>query len=175
MVRQNKTVSVPQHKHGLLVFGGLDDETGLELESAFDIGFSREQCLSPWKKIGAAPLTRKCLSNPQVRKSLDLDQDYAKLVNSVQEANEYVVYALTEGGYDGSALQALVMILPTTETRLIDAGGTITERMSQERIELLAKANTLGKKFFATGGSHVYSNDFLKAQALLAREEELKM
>ncbi len=74
------------------------------------------------------------------------------LVNSVQESNEYVVYALTEGGYDGSALQALVMIWPTTETRMIEAGEAITERMSQERIELLSKANTHGKKFFATGG-----------------------
>ncbi len=38
---------------------------------------------------------------------------------------------------------------------------------------MLAKANTHDKKFFAMGGSHVCSNDFFKAQALLAREEEL--
>jgi hypothetical protein len=31
MVRLDKTVLVPQHKHVLLVFGGLDDGTGLEL------------------------------------------------------------------------------------------------------------------------------------------------
>ncbi len=52
------------------------------------------------------------------------------------------------------------------------AGG-ITERMSRERIKLLARANTHGKKFFATGGIHVCPDDFFKAQALLAREEEL--
>jgi hypothetical protein len=34
--------------------------------------------------------------------------------------------------------------------------------MSRERIELLARLNTHGKKFFATGGSHVCSDDFLK-------------
>ena len=45
--------------------------------------------------------------------------------------------------------------------------------MSRERIELLARANTHGKKFFATGGSHVCSDDFFKAQALLAREEDV--
>jgi len=45
--------------------------------------------------------------------------------------------------------------------------------MSKEQIELLAHANTHGKKFFATGGSHVCSDDFFKAQALLAREDEL--
>ena len=51
MVRQNKTVLVSQQKQGLLVFGGLDDDTGLKLESAFDIRFSREQCLSSWEKL----------------------------------------------------------------------------------------------------------------------------
>jgi hypothetical protein len=51
--------------------------------------------------------------------------------------------------------------------------GAITERMSWERIELLACANTHGKKFFAMGGSHVCSNNLFKAQALLAREEEI--
>jgi hypothetical protein len=55
-------------------------------------------------KTGAAPPTRKCLDDPQVRKSIGMDKDYALLVNSVQEANEYAVYALTEAGYDGSAL-----------------------------------------------------------------------
>jgi hypothetical protein len=46
--------------------------------------------------------------------------------------------------------------------------------MSWERIELLARANTHGKKFFATGGSHVCSDDFFKAQALQAREDEIE-
>ena len=61
LVRQDKTVSVPQHKHGLLVFGGVDINTGLELPSAFELGFSCQRCLESWVKIGAAPLTRKCL------------------------------------------------------------------------------------------------------------------
>ena len=68
-------------------------------------------------KTGAAPPTRKCLDDPQVRKSIGMDKDYALLVNSVQEANEYAVYALTEAGYDGSALQALVAIKPACRTR----------------------------------------------------------
>jgi len=88
----------------------------------------------------------------------------------VQEANEYAVYSLTEAGYDGLKLQALVAVQPA-DNRM---GGAITERMSKEWIELLARANTHGKKFFATGGSHVCSDDFyFKAQALQAREEEL--
>jgi len=61
LVRQDKTVSMQQHKHGLLVFGGVDLDTGLVLPSAFELGFSRQRCLESWAKIGAAPLTRKCL------------------------------------------------------------------------------------------------------------------
>jgi hypothetical protein len=100
-----------------------------------------------------------CPQDPQVRQSIDLDKEYALLVNSVQEANEYAIYSLTEAGYDGSQLQALVAVRPA-DTRSTDP---ITQRMSKERIELLARANTHGKKFFATGGSHVCSDDFFKA------------
>ena len=81
-------------------------------------------------KTGAAPPTRKCLDDPQVRKSIGMDKDYALLVNSVQEANEHAVYALTEAGYDGSALQALVAVKPA-ERRM----APITELMSRELIE----------------------------------------
>jgi hypothetical protein len=94
-----------------------------------------------------------------------LDKKYALLINSVQEANEYAVYSLTEAGYDGSQLQALVAVGPAGTW-----AGPITERMSKGQIELLAHANTHGKKFFATGGSHVCLDDFFIAQALLARE-----
>jgi len=86
-VRQGLSVSVLQYKHGLLVFGGIDDETKLELESTFEIGFLRQRCVDSWEKIGAAPPTRKCLNDPQVRKSIGMDKDYALLVNLVQEAN----------------------------------------------------------------------------------------
>jgi hypothetical protein len=90
-------------------------------------------------------------------------------VNSVQEANEYASYALTEGGYDGSAHQALVLVKPTkAEPR------KLMERNSKERIALLATTNTHGKKFFVTGRSHVCSDDFFKSQALIARKEELQ-
>ena len=92
-----------------------------------------------------------------MRKLIDMDKDYALLVNSVQEANEYAVYLLTEAGYGGSTLHALVTIKPTEHRT-----APITERMTQERIELLACANNHGKKFFATGGSHVCSDEFLK-------------
>ena len=86
-VWRDLSVSVPQYKHGLLVFGSVHADTKLELESAFEIGFSRQRCVDSWEKIGAAPPTHKCLNDPRVRKSIGMDKDYALLVNLVQEAN----------------------------------------------------------------------------------------
>jgi hypothetical protein len=45
LVLLKKCVTVFQHKHGLLVFGGIGKDTRLELESAFELGFLREWCL----------------------------------------------------------------------------------------------------------------------------------
>ncbi len=39
---------------------------------------------------------------------------------------------------------------------------------------MLAHDNTHGKKFYATGGSHVCSDDFFKAETLRCREDTLK-
>ena len=100
LVKQDKTGSVTQHKHGLLVFGGVDVDTGLELPSAFELGFSCQHCIDSWAKIGAVPLTHKCLGEHQVRQSMNLNNDYALFFNLVQEANEYAIYSLTESGYD---------------------------------------------------------------------------
>jgi len=118
-------VSVPQHKHRLFIFGGVDEDTKLELESAFEIRFSRERCLDSCKKNGGAPLTCKCLGDPQVRKSIDMDKEYALLVNAVQEANEYAIYALTKGGYDESILQSLVLIRPVEHRNDGDHGKDV--------------------------------------------------
>ena len=104
---------MPQFKLCLLVFGGTDLDTGLilVLESAFEIGFGREECNASWRKIGAAPLTQACLKDPIVRTSIgEGNNEYALLLCSIQEVNEYTVYALNEGGYDGSALQALLRL-----------------------------------------------------------------
>ena len=116
-VKQGKSVAVPQYKHVLLVFGGEDPDTKLELPSAFEVGFSHEACKASWTKVGAAPLTRACLNDPKVRKSIgDGDDKYAQLLRTIQEANDYAVFALSEAGYDGSALQALLKAVPEAQT-----------------------------------------------------------
>ena len=60
LVLLKKSVSVPQHKHGLLVFGGVDEDTKLELESAFKIRFSHERCLGE-NKLMLLPLPANVL------------------------------------------------------------------------------------------------------------------
>ncbi len=49
-VRLDRSALVPQYKYGLLVFGGVDPDTGLALELAFELGFLRQRCLDAWKK-----------------------------------------------------------------------------------------------------------------------------
>jgi hypothetical protein len=73
-----------------------------------------------------------------------------------------------EANNNGLALQALVSIW-LAEPQM----GPIMKWMSQEQIELMVHANLHGKKFITSGGSHVCSDDFSKAQVLLAREKEI--
>ena len=54
---------------GLVVFGGEDPQTGLIVESAFQKGFDHTHNINTWEKVGAAPLSRKCLTSPKVRPS----------------------------------------------------------------------------------------------------------
>jgi hypothetical protein len=77
------------------------------LPLAFEFGFGGEECLASWRKVRVTPLTWECLRDPRVARAIgDGDDEYRLLLVSIQEANEYSVYTLMEGGYKGSALQA---------------------------------------------------------------------
>jgi co-chaperonin GroES (HSP10) len=89
-VNQKKTTSLPPWMVCLIVYGGTDPETNFVVEnSAFQqAAFSREACLAVWEKVGAAPLTRKCLGDKLVRKSIgDGVDEYEQLITLIQEAN----------------------------------------------------------------------------------------
>ena len=89
---------------GLCIFGGTDTDTDLVIpqsESAFENAFSEEKCLAAWAKIGAAPITRKCLSNLKVRRQLgDAADGKNSLMAALNEANFTAVAILKERGYD---------------------------------------------------------------------------
>ena len=149
-----ESVSLQPWLVGMIVFGGSDLVTGYEVpDCAFSKGFSREACLNAWAKVGAAPLTRKCLSDPKVNKTLgDGDDKFDEFLLSIQAANDLATHALTQGGYKGDLLK--VKIVPRkTEV--------LTEPNSKEMIDMLAKASTHGAKFMATKGSHLMTDDFL--------------
>ena len=52
--------------------------------SAFQRGFSRALNIKAWEKVGAVPLSRKCLSSPKVRRSIgNGDDDQQALVHLI--------------------------------------------------------------------------------------------
>ena len=162
-----KSVSLQPWLVGLIVFGGIDEVTGFELtDCAFSRGFSREACLNAWKKVGAAPLTRSCLSDPKVSKRLgEGSSSFDELLLGIQSANDLAVHALKQGGYKGELLKA------TIQKR---GEASITAPHSKERIDALRKASMHGAKFLATGGSHLTMDDFFIAQQKNEREKEIE-
>ncbi len=162
-----KNITLPPWQVGLIVFGGVDEETNIVVPSAFEAGFSRENCRHAWAKVGAAPLTRFCLTNSKVRRSLgDGSDDYQELLKNIQDANNISTHALSSGGYNGNVLKRELVAIPAAEP--------ITEEHSQERLKLLAKANTHGKLFSATGGMHLTSDDIFISAEMSTREKEMK-
>ncbi|KAL3771166.1 hypothetical protein ACHAWU_004789 [Discostella pseudostelligera] len=166
-IKQKKCIQLPPWQVGLIVFGGMDPETNLVVKSAFECGFSRDNCRNAWDKVGAAPLTRACMMNKKVRRSLgDGSDEYQQMLLNIQTANDVSTNALSTGGYNGSVMRREILAIPTTEQ--------ITEEHSAERLQLLAKSNTHGKLFTATGGGHLTSDDIFIASEMATREKEKK-
>ncbi len=73
------------------MFGGPDPmqihESDCELEkSAFNEGFSKTQCLQAWEKVGAAPVTQKCLDSDKERREFGDEEDKMnKVMKRIQE------------------------------------------------------------------------------------------
>jgi hypothetical protein len=87
-IAADKARSLAPWMIGLVVFGGEDPETGLIVGSAFLKGFSTLHNIKAWEKVGAVPLSRKCLQSPKVRRSIgDGDDDQQALVGLIIEHN----------------------------------------------------------------------------------------
>jgi hypothetical protein len=101
----NKILLLAPKMVGLPLFGGVDQETSLELVTgAFQKAFVPSQCISAWRKVGAAMedgITCACLNNLQVLKEIghgnkETDQVYL----AIQTANDLAIRALMMAGYD---------------------------------------------------------------------------
>ena len=153
-IRTDAPTSLSPWIVGLVVFGGEDPETGLIVGLAFQRGFSRALNIKAWEKVGAVPLSRKCLSSPKVRRSTgDGDDDQQALVHLIVEHNTIACYALSLEGYNGDVMR--VTLKPIERTTAFTAAHT------QERIELLSQAKAHGSIFSATGGVHLTANDII--------------
>jgi hypothetical protein len=155
---------------GLVVFGGEDLETGLIVGSAFQHGFSHEQNVKAWEKVGAVPLSRRCLSSPKVRRSIsDGTDNQQALVHLLVEHNMIACNALTLEGFNGNVMKVTLKPVKCT--------NAVTRPHTLERIQLLSQAKTHGNIFAATGGIHLTANDIFKSIALKERKltrEKLK-
>ena len=166
-IRLGKPTTIPTWQVGLIVFGGVDQEMDVTIESAFEQGFSRVNCRRAWEKVGAAPLTRFCLSNKKVRRSLgDGSEDFQRLLLNIQDANDIATHALKAGGSNGDTLKVIITEIPTTER--------ITEEHSEERHAAITKATTSGKLFSATNGGHLTSDDVFIGTEKGTREKDMK-
>jgi hypothetical protein len=144
---------------GLVVFGGEDPEMGCVVGLAFQEGFSITQNLNAWARVGAVPLTRACLQDPTVRRSIgDGTNEQQATALLIQEQNTMACTALTLAGYDDDVMK--LTLKPTASTQVI------TVAHSQARIELLSQAKSHGNIYAATGRDHLTSNNMFKSIAL---------
>jgi hypothetical protein len=128
-IAADKTRTLSPWIIGLVVFGGEDPETGLIVGSAFDKRFSKVNNIKAWEKVGAVPLSRKCLQSPKVRRSIgDGDDDQQALVQLIVEHNVIACNALSLECYNSDTMK--VTLKPVNHTTVV------TVPHSQERIDV---------------------------------------
>lgn len=141
--KRKKSTSIKPSLIGLLVFGGVDPETGVETcQNAFKNAFSKQKNLEAWKKVGAVPCTRECLQDRKVRHELgkgEEDDPLAPELRNMQEHNNLCVNWLNMHGFRGDQLAAQLQIKEELPEEIL------MEPSSKERIELLKKASTSGQ------------------------------
>jgi hypothetical protein len=167
-----KVVDLP-----LLVFGGTCSETKVVLDDAFGDSFSVARNLACWKKCGAVPLTRLPLKSKAVRREVAVGGAAAhmsaeeeadpevKRLKRIEAMNSFYCDILSSNGYDGSQLKKEA---PTRENYV-----AVTEAHSRERIDAIKKAKSAGQMFYATGGRHLNSDEFFRAQEEKQRDAKI--
>jgi hypothetical protein len=79
----NKSLPLQPKFMGLPLFGGVDTKTAFNVEvGSFQKAFIPLNCLSAWKKVGAATpegVTYACLDNPKILRSSDDSNEIQEL------------------------------------------------------------------------------------------------
>jgi hypothetical protein len=158
---------------GLPLFGGVNQETGFEVEvadSAFQKGFRKERCLAAWKKVGAASedglITRACLDCLKVLRDLGDDGNTDKAFWAVQTANNIAIAALKQAEYDADWLKAKFK-------RSEEEEHQVTQPNTLARQQALANACTHGDRFHASGGgTHLMCNNIFIAAEISSWQKD---
>jgi hypothetical protein len=108
-----------------------------------------------WEKVGAVPLTQKCLLSPQVRHdivmsdgAIDLTADpQATHLATILAKNKEACDKLCNLGYKGNLFRVELQIQQASTQP-----GQLTAENSCERRKALAKAQSAGVHFKVTGG-----------------------
>ena len=160
----------------LLVFGReAPSQQSTPLKDAFAQSFSRDLCLSAWRKCGSVPLTRSALKSDKIMHQVlynadgtidtESDPETSNLL-ALEACNHFACDFLSTIGYDGTQLR-------------IDAprkkkAAPLTQPYTIERQEAILQAKTAGQLFHATGGTMLNSEDMFRARALSSRKKEIE-
>jgi hypothetical protein len=160
--------------YGMQIFGR--KEESLKLPNLFAQYFSIKKMKHFWEKVGAVPLTRRCLLSPQVRHeivmrygAINLTADpHATHLATILAKNKEAWDKLCSLGYKGNLFRVELKIRESSKQP-----GRLTAKNSSERCKALAKARSAGVHFKVTGGDHLTSDDMLIGYELVEREEEI--
>ena len=135
---EGKSVSFNAIVIGTLVFGGKDTVTGVnDYKDAYASAFSPERNLSAWAAVGAAPLTRKCLTSDKVIQNRD-DDPLSEIYKRIEETNCNSCDLLSAKGYNRMKMKV---------------------RLNMKKASATAKPVTHGLRFLETGGGVLGCND----------------
>ena len=138
---------------GVLVFRGTDDVTRVRhYKDAFAVAFSPERNRHAWAVVGAAPLTRSCLSFDKVRHDCE-DDPLNSVFKQIEESNHNACALLTARGLNGDKMKVRLRNIKKTEAK------PVTVPYTKERQEALLKAKTHCLRFLETGGGTLSSDD----------------
>jgi hypothetical protein len=98
--------------------------------------------------------------------TVEQEDDGIQELRRLEDMNKFYCDLLTSHGFDGTTLRK------DAPTRNIMVA--VTEANTSDRVLAIKAAKTAGQLFFATGGNHLNSDDFFRARALAARDEEIK-
>ena len=124
----------------MLFFGGTNDITRIQgREDAFARAFSPECNKIVLAAVGAAPITRACLTYNMFCHDSEDDPSKHVVYNKIQASNDTTCDLFTTRGFGGSNLKAVL-------NRNLLTPVTVTKPDSKERIQALAEAMSDGAR-----------------------------